>query len=112
MVDCCAFPNHLMTLMPDFLWWISVQPVGTDQFRATWGVAIPPEVLADIDPADYDQWLSDLRDYMNVANDEDKLLVEALNTGSASPILPKGTYHPLERNLWQFARYLARMTAG
>lgn len=112
MVDCCAFPNHLMTLMPDFLWWISVQPIGTGQMRATWGVAIPPEILADIDAADYDTWLSDLRDYMNVANDEDKILVEALYAGSASLILPKGTYHPLERNLWQFARYLARMTAG
>ena len=112
MVDYCAFPNHLVTLMPDFLWWISVQPLSRGQFRATWGVAIPPEVLADIAPDDYDQWLANLRNYMDIANDEDKILVNALFKGSASPVLPKGTYHPLERNLWQFARYLARMTVG
>jgi len=46
---------------------------------------------------------------MDVANDEDKVLVEALYQGSKSPRLPAGTYNPIERNLWQFARYLYRM---
>ena len=109
MVDFCVFPCHLVTLMPDYLWYISVQPQGVGEFRATWGVAVPPEVLADISPDDYDKWLDDLRTYMNVANDEDKVLVEALHTGTASTVLPHGTYHPIERNLWQFTRYLARM---
>lgn len=109
MVDFCVFPCNLITLMPDFLWWISVQPQGVDQFRATWGVAIPPEVLGDIPEDEYDTWLNGLRDYMNVANDEDKVLVEALHRGSASPLLPEGTLHPIERNLWQFTRYLARI---
>ncbi len=35
MIDFCAFPNHLVTLMPDYLWYISVQPKGTDQMLAT-----------------------------------------------------------------------------
>ena len=109
MVDFCVFPCHLVTLMPDYLWYISVQPQGVGQFRATWGVAIPPEVLADIPASEYDKWLEDLRTYMNVANDEDKILVKALYNGSASTLLPGGTYHPIERNLWQFTRYLARM---
>ena len=109
MIDFCIFPCHLVTLMPDYLWYISVQPRGVGEFVATWGVAIPPEVLADIPPEEYDQWVSDLRDYMNVANDEDKILVEALFRGTASPLLPAGTLHPIERNLWQFTRYLARM---
>ena len=26
-----------------------------------------------------------------------------------SPLLPDGTYHPIERNLWQFVRYLDRV---
>ncbi|MGB0504608.1 MAG: aromatic ring-hydroxylating oxygenase subunit alpha [Pikeienuella sp.] len=109
MVDFCVFPCHLVTLMPDYLWYISVQPEGTGRFRATWGVAIPPEVLADIPAAEFDQWLSGMRDYMNIANEEDKVLVEALFQGTKSTILPKGTYHPIERNLWQFTRYLNRL---
>lgn len=107
MIDFCVFPNHLVTLMPDYLWYITVQPDGVDRMRATWGVAVPPEVLADIPDDDFDAWLADFKRYMETANDEDKALVEALHRGSASPLLPAGTYHPIERNLWQFNRYLA-----
>jgi len=108
MIDFCIFPSHLVTLMPDYLWYISVQPRGVDQFQATWGVAMPPEVLADIPEHEYDSWLADIKSYMDIANDEDKVLVEALHKGTKSPILPTGTYHPIERNLWQFVRYLDR----
>ncbi len=109
MVDFCIFPCHLVTLMPDYLWWISVQPEGVDRFNATWGVAVPPEVLKDISDAEYDKWLGDFESYIDIANDEDKVLVEALQQGTRSPVLPKGTFHSIERNLWQFNRYLLRM---
>jgi phenylpropionate dioxygenase-like ring-hydroxylating dioxygenase large terminal subunit len=109
MVDFCVFPNHLVTLMPDYLWYISVQPEGAGRFRATWGVAIPPEVRADIADDAFDAWLSDLKAYMDIANGEDEVLVEALHRGTSSPLLPTGTYHPIEKNLWQFTRYLNRL---
>ena len=110
MVDFCVFPNHLITLMPDYFWYISVQPITIDKFKATWGFAIPPEVLADIPDKDFDKWKKDMLDYMNIANDEDKIVVEGLHRGTSSSNLPKGTFHPIERNLWQFIRYLARVT--
>ena len=109
MVDFCVFPCHLVTLMPDYLWYISVQPKGPAQFEATWGVAMPPEVLADVAEDKYENWLADFKNYMDIANGEDETLVEALHVGTQSPFLPKGTYHPIERNLWQFMRYLNRM---
>ncbi len=109
MVDFCIFPCQLITLMPDFLWYISVQPEGVGRFRATWGLAFPPEVLADIPEPEFDGWLAAKVAYMDTANDEDKELVEALYQGSASPVLPDGTYHPIEKNLWQFMRYLNRI---
>jgi choline monooxygenase len=108
MVDFCVFPNHLVTLMPDYLWYISVQPLGTGRMRASWGFAVPPEVLAAVDAEDRDAYLAEFRQYLLIANDEDKALVEALHRGSCSHLLPRGTYHPIERNLWQFMRYLAR----
>ena len=111
MVDFCVFPSHLVTLMPDYLWYISVQPQGSDRMLASWGVAVPPEVLADIGDAQYESWQAEFKRYIEVANDEDKDLVQALHQGSASAILPEGTYHPIERNLWQFTRYLARVCA-
>ena len=109
MVDFCIFPCQLITLMPDFLWYITVLPLGVGQFKATWGVAIPPEILKEIKAQDYKKWLADLSNYMDIANDEDKILVQALNQGSAATILPKGCLHPIEKNLWQFTQYLSRM---
>lgn len=109
MVDFCVFPCHLVTLMPDYLWWVSVQPNGVDRLSATWGVAVPPEVLDDISDVDRARWLTDFEAYIDTANNEDKVLVEALQQGTRSPILPTGTFHPIERNLWQFNRYLLRM---
>jgi phenylpropionate dioxygenase-like ring-hydroxylating dioxygenase large terminal subunit len=109
MIDFCVFPSHLVTLMPDYLWYISVQPLEIGRMRATWGLALPPEVLADVNADKYADWLNEFRRYLVVANDEDKALVEALYQGSASALLPQGTYHPIERNLWQFTRYLARV---
>ncbi|MBX2870181.1 MAG: Rieske 2Fe-2S domain-containing protein [Acidiferrobacterales bacterium] len=108
MVDFCIFPCHLVTLMPDYLWWISVQPRDVDQLTAQWGVALPPEVLTDIPENDYQRWIRDFETYMDVANEEDKEIVEALQIGTASPTLPQGSLHPLERNLWQFNQYLAK----
>ena len=67
------------------------------------------EVLADVPEAEFEPWLADKKAYMDTANDEDKALVEALFRGSASPLLPEGTYHPLEKNLWQFMRYVSRV---
>ena len=110
MVDFCVFPNHLITPMPDYLWYISVQPLSIGQFRATWGLALPPENLADIPEKDFKDWLSGMHDYMNIANNEDKIVVEGLYRGTSSSNLPIGTFHPVERNLWQFIRYLARIS--
>jgi choline monooxygenase len=109
MVDFCTFPSLLVTLMPDFLWYITVQPCGTGQMAATWGVAFPPEVLDEHQGPGYEQWLVDFKQYIDVANDEDKPLVQGLHKGTASDHLPVGALHPIERNLWQFTRYLARL---
>ena len=110
MVDFCIFPNHLVTLMPDYLWWVSVMPSGVGKFQATWGVAVPPEILDEIPKDSYDNWLTEMINYMGDANEEDRTLVEGLFRGSASTRLPKGTLHPIEKNLWQFMRYLSKIT--
>ena len=110
MVDFCVFPNHLVTLMPDYLWWVSVMPSGVGQFKATWGVAVPPEILDEIPKKDYDNWLQEMVNYMSNANEEDRSLVEGLFRGSASHRLPRGAFHPIEKNLWQFMRYLSKKT--
>lgn len=49
--------------------------------------------------------VEEFKAYLDVANGEDNGLVEALHRCSMSPIVPKGTLHPIERNLWQFTRW-------
>ncbi len=109
MVDFCVFPSLLVTLMPDYLWYVSVLPRETGQFAATWGIAVPPEVINDHRGYGLDAWLTEYKQYMGIANNEDKPLVEALQRGTASEHLPAGCLHPIEKNVWQFTRYLARM---
>jgi phenylpropionate dioxygenase-like ring-hydroxylating dioxygenase large terminal subunit len=111
MVDFCVFPNHLVTLMPDYLWWVSVMPQGINKFKATWGVAVPPEIISDIPKGGYDAWLDEMIKYMDTANEEDRTLVEGLYVGSQSNRLPVGALHPIEKNLWQFIKYLSRVTS-
>ena len=65
-------------------------PRGVGGFEATWGVAVPQEVLNDIAEEDYDKWILQKTDYMNTANDEDRSLVERLYQGSQSNDYPKG----------------------
>ena len=109
MVDFCIFPNHLVTLMPDYLWWVSVMPDGIGCFNATWGIAVPPEILKEISETEYDSWVAEMATYMETANNEDEVLVKGLNRGTGSGILPRGTLHPIEKNLWQFTKYLSRI---
>jgi hypothetical protein len=85
-------------------------PEGINRFKATWGVAVPPEILKEIPEAEYDEWVQQMTNYMETANNEDKLLVQGLNRGTSSRILPEGTLHPIEKNLWQFTKYLARIS--
>jgi hypothetical protein len=49
---------------------------------------------------------------LRVANDEDKALVESLHRGGGLPLLPQGSYQPIERNLLQFVRYLEKPWAA
>jgi len=97
--------------MPDYLWWVSVMPQGINKFKATWGVAVPPEIISDIPKGGYDAWLDEMIKYMDTANEEDRTLVEGLYVGSQSNRLPVGALHPIEKNLWQFIKYLSRVTS-
>ena len=105
-----VFPCHLITLAPDYMWSVAVLPVSSGEMRAVWSVSVAPEILADLDAAERDAWISNLRTFMDAANNEDKPVIEALWNGTQ--MTPgNGFYHKVERNLWNFATYIKRMTA-
>ncbi|MEY2443897.1 MAG: hypothetical protein QOE00_477 [Ilumatobacteraceae bacterium] len=105
-----AFPTHIMQLQPDWLWYLQLSPLGVDRVRIRWDVSVAPEVLADQDdPADYVRSLLDL---LNRVNAEDRPIVEGVYRGVQQGNLQRGPLSYLERNVYDFDRYIARALAA
>jgi len=100
------FPSHVIQLQPDLLWYLSILPSGIGQISIRWGVSIPAEILEDapIRQAVIDEQM----DLIHQVNSEDRPIVENVFCSTASPKAVPGPLSYLERNLWDFERYLAR----
>jgi choline monooxygenase len=101
-----AFPTHVMQLQPDWLWYLQLSPIGVDRVRIRWDVSVAPEVLAD--QADADSYVANLLDLLNLVNSEDRPIVEGVFRGVHRPDLTRGPLSYLERNVYDFDRYVAR----
>jgi phenylpropionate dioxygenase-like ring-hydroxylating dioxygenase large terminal subunit len=104
-----AFPTHVMQLQPDWLWYLQLSPVGVDRVRIRWDVSVAPEVLAD--QADPSAYVANLLELLNVVNAEDRPIVEGVFR-SVRPTMTRGPLSYLERNVYDFDRYIARSLAG
>lgn len=100
------FPAQVMQLQPDFLWYLSILPQGIEQVNIRWAVSIPAEIL---DAASDRQVAVDkVMELLHTVNGEDRPVVENLFRSTASPAATSGPMSYLERNVWEFGRYLAR----
>ena len=100
-----VFPTHVMQLQPDWLWYLQLSPLGVDRVRLRWDVSVAPEVLAD--QADADQYVAKLLTLLNLVNAEDRPIVEGVFRGVHHPDLRRGPLSYLERNVYDFDRYIA-----
>ena len=101
-----VFPSHVIQLQPDLLWYVSILPEGIEQVSIRWAVSIPREIL---DSAPNRQAAIDEQmDLIHQVNSEDRPIVENVFRATRSPHAVQGPLSYLERNLWDFARYLAR----
>jgi choline monooxygenase len=104
-----AFPTHVMQLQPDWLWYLQLSPLGVDRVRIRWDVSVAPEVLADqTDPGAY---VADLLDLLNLVNSEDRPIVEGVFRALRQS-MTRGPLSYLERNVYDFDRYIARALTG
>ena len=101
-----VFPAHTMQLQPDMLWYLSLIPAGVDGVRVRWGVSIPREILAGA--GDRQAVIDETMALVHQVNGEDKPIVENVCNATRSPHAGQGRLSYLERNVWQFGRYLAR----
>ena len=100
------FPSHVIQLQPDMLWYLSILPAGLDKVNIRWAVSIPAEILdrATVRQAAIDE----VMDLLHQVNSEDRPIVENVFRTMASPAAKQGPLSWLERNVWEFGRYLAR----
>jgi len=100
------FPTHMYVLAPDHLWYLSLQPDGTDYVKIRFGLAIAPEVLAASEDAD--ALIANAVTFLDAVNAEDKSVVEGIFHGSRAPMSEPGPLSWLEQENHEFTQYVAR----
>ena len=100
------YPSHVVQLQPDLLWYLSIIPDGIDKIRIKWAVSIPQEFLDSAD--DREAHIKEELDLLKQVNSEDKPTVESVFRATKTRGASQGPLSWLERNCWDFGRYLAR----
>jgi len=100
------FPAQVIQLQPDLLWYLSILPLGTEQVSLRWAVSIPAEILNGAENSQNE--IDKVMKLLHQVNSEDRPIVENVSATTRSPEAVQGPLSYLERNLWDFGRYLAR----
>ena len=103
------FPTHTMQVQPDMLWYLSMLPDGLDKVSIRWAVSMPREILENA--PDRQAAIDTTMALIHQVNGEDQPVVENVFRATRSPNAGQGPLSYLERNVWQFGRYLARKLA-
>ncbi len=102
----CIYPAQVISISPERLFWMALQPIGSTRVRVRWGVDVFPGSLPD--GPEGERRTADLRAAFDAINAEDKAILETLYQNAASRTATTGPLSPKERALWEFQGYLAR----
>ncbi len=100
-----VFPGFVIQLQPDWLWFLRITPLGTDRCRIAWQVAVAPEMLKSVD--DPEIYVKEVIDLVHQVNSEDLPVVEGIRRNVMRPQFRRGPLSYLERNVYDFDRYIA-----
>jgi choline monooxygenase len=101
-----VFPGHMFVLAPDHLWYLCLQPLGSQRVAIKYGAAVPPEVLAGQE--DVEAFVARTKAFLDRVQVEDRDVVEGIFRGAMSPLGTPGPLSWLERENHEFTQYLAR----
>ncbi len=104
-----VFPCHMYVLAPDHLWYLSLRPKGVGEVHIRFGAAFAPEAWAAL--PDRATTVAETVAFFDRVNAEDRGVVEAVYANTAAPLAAGGRLSWLERELTDFARYLASRLA-
>ena len=96
----------MISLAPDHLWYLSLQPLGHDKVKIRYGAALAPEVLAASE--DPDSLIIEVISFLDRVNEEDRGVVEGIFKGSKGLLSSAGPLCWLERENHEFTQYIAR----
>ena len=101
------FPSHMITLAPDHLWYLALQPLAVDRVHIRYGIALAPEVLRTT--ADAEQLTAEIKAFLDTVNQEDRHVVEGIHQGARAPLSTPGPLCWLEKENHEFTQYISRM---
>jgi choline monooxygenase len=101
----CVFPTHLFSVTWDSVFWLSLQPRGTDEIDIDVGLAgpfdLPPGERPDPEHPNL-YWIT----LIDMINEEDRTRVEAVQRGARSGFGRPSVLHPQEATISGFVSYL------
>jgi phenylpropionate dioxygenase-like ring-hydroxylating dioxygenase large terminal subunit len=105
------YPNTLIGMDANFLWWIMLEPHGIDRTNFRWGLSFTPHALNGMN--DPDTYTESIRELFDTAIVEDKAMVARVQEGSAFGAQERGYLHStLEIYVDEFRQYVDRMLAS
>ena len=103
-----VFPCHLVSIVAERTFWLSLQPYGTDKVKVFWGVDIFPNSLPEGEK-DNAAYAAELKAGFDRINDEDKPIIGSIVQNAKALAAAPGRLSPKERTVWNFQQYLARL---
>ncbi len=101
-----VFPTHLCSVSAERLFWISLRPRGPGHVRVRWGVDAYPGAMPEGEAGE--ERKRKLRATFDRINNEDRGIIEAIQSNATSRHAVSGRLSPKENCIWEFQRYLAR----
>ena len=102
------YPNGLVAIDANFLWWMVLEPQTTTRTNGRWGVSFTPHAMRSM--KDADAFAAKTMEVVRTATVEDKRVVAAVQEGLTFAIAEPGYLHAtLEIYVDEFRKYLDRM---
>ena len=102
-----VYPCHVVSIVAERTFWLSLQPVGTDKVKVFWGADIFPGSLPE-DEQTKTAYAAELKAGFDRINDEDKSIIGSIAQNASALAAAPGRLSPKERTVWNFQNYLAR----
>jgi phenylpropionate dioxygenase-like ring-hydroxylating dioxygenase large terminal subunit len=103
-----VYPCHVVSIVAERTFWLSLQPYGTDKVKVFWGVDVFPGSLSGSEE-ERSTYAAELKEGFDRINDEDKPIIGSIAQNAGALAAAPGRLSPKERTVWYFQQYLARM---